>query len=76
MSCLGHPGGDKQVMAAEAETEALMGADATWFKAVAARASYLSGHRPDIQYAVKEICRRMAKLVKGDWRSLSGQGGT
>ena len=66
MSCLTHPGGDKQVMAVEAETEALVGAEATRFRAVAARAKYLSGDRPDIQYAVKEVCRRMAKPVGGD----------
>ena len=70
MSCLTHPGGDKQVMAVEAETEALVGAEATRFRAVAARANYLSGDRPDIQYAVKEVCRRMAKPVKGDWEKL------
>lgn len=66
-SSLTHPGGGKQVMAVEAETEALMGAEATRFRVVAARASYLSGDRPDIQYEVKEICRRMAKPVRGDW---------
>ena len=47
-----------------------MGAEATRFRAVAARANYLSGDRPDIQYAVKEICRRMAKPVRGDWEKL------
>ena len=26
--------------------------------------------RPDIHYAVKEICRRMVKPVKGDWEKL------
>ena len=47
-----------------------MGAEATRFRAVAARANYLSGDRPDIQYAVKEVCRRMAKPVGGDWEKL------
>ena len=56
-------------MAAEAETETLMGAEATRFRAVAARANYLPGDKPDIQYAVKEICRRMGKPVKGDWEN-------
>ena len=70
MSCLTHPGGDKQVVAAEAETEALVGAEATRFRAVAARANYLSGDGPDIQYAVKEFCRRMAKPVNGEWERL------
>ena len=37
---------------------------------MAARANYLSADRPDIQYAVKEICRRMAKPVNGDWQKL------
>ena len=37
---------------------------------MAARANYLSADRPDIQYAVKEICRRMAKPVEGDWQKL------
>ena len=49
-----------------------MGADATRFRAVAARANYPSGDRPDIQYAVKEICRRMAKPVRVDWEYLKG----
>ena len=52
MSCLIHPGGDKQAMAAESETEALVGVEATRFRAVAAPANYMSGDRPDIQYAV------------------------
>ena len=43
MGCLTHPGWDKQAVAAEAETEALAGAEATRFRAVAARANYLFG---------------------------------
>ena len=70
MSTLTHPGGDKQVIAADGETEHLIGAEATRFRVVAARANYLSGDRPDIQYAVKEICRRMSKPVRGDWDKL------
>ena len=68
------PGRGEAVMAAEAETEALAGAEATRLSAVAARANYLSGDRPDIQYAVKEICRRMGKLVKGFWEKLIRMG--
>jgi len=48
----------------------LVGAEATRFRAVAARTNYLSADRPDIQYAVKEICRKMAKPVQGDWQKL------
>ena len=48
----------------------MVGAEATRFRAVAARANYLSGDGPDIQYALKEICRRMAKPFKTDWEKL------
>ena len=37
---------------------------------MAARANYLAADRPDIQYAVKEICRRMSRPVAGDWQKL------
>ena len=70
MSNLTHPGGDKKVLEEEGESEELVGAEATRFRAVAARANYLSADRPDIQYSVKEICRRMAKPVKGDREKL------
>ena len=33
---------------------------ATIYKSVAARLNYLSPDRPDIQFAVKEVCRRMS----------------
>lgn len=70
LSTLTHPGGDKAVISAEGETDPLVDAEAIQFRALAARANYLSGDRPDIQYSVKEICRRMAKPVKGDWGKL------
>ena len=71
MSTLTHPGGDKLIIVPEGETGSLVGAEATPSRAVAARANYLSGDRPDIQYAVKEICRRMAKPVRGDEIGMS-----
>ena len=70
MSALTHPGGDKSALEEEGKSEELVGAEATRFRAVAARANYLAADRPDIQYSVKEICRRMAKPVKGDWQKL------
>ena len=70
LSTLSHPGGDKRVIEEEEESEELTGKDATRFRAVAARANYLQADRPDIQYAVKEICRRMAKPVASDWQKL------
>ena len=41
--------------------------EATEFRSLAARANFMAMDRPDIQYSVKEICRRMSKPCKGDW---------
>ena len=38
----------------------LMGDQASLFRSVAARSNYLAQDRPDIAYAVKEICRKMS----------------
>ena len=46
------------------------GENATKFRSLAARCNYLSLDRPDLQYAVKEICREMAKPTKGSWSKL------
>ena len=40
------------------------------FRAVAARANYLSADRIDIQFAVKEICRGMANPDTIHWEKL------
>ena len=40
---------------------------ATKFRALAARANFLAQDRPDIQYAVKEIARRMSTPSEDDW---------
>lgn len=73
MSSLTHPGGEKTVLEEgeeEGNSEELVGSEATRFRAVAARANYLSADRPDIQHPVKEICGRVSKPVKGDWQKL------
>ena len=67
---LSHPGGEKMALEEEAASKELVGAEATRFRAVAARANYFSAGRPDIQYSVNEVCRRMAKPVEGDWQKL------
>ena len=36
------------------------------YRALAARANYLAADRPDIQYAVKELCKSMARPTVGD----------
>ena len=69
-SVLTHPGGDKKVIDEEDSSPELTGPDATRFRGVAARANYLAADRPDIQYSVKELCRRMAKPRQGDWNKL------
>ena len=48
----------------------LNGDEARQFRGTAARGNYLGSDRVDIQYAVKEICRGMAKPTKGDQRSV------
>ena len=54
----------------EEEEAELKPRGASEFRAAAARANYLALDRPDIQYAVKEVCRGMAKPRKRDWRKL------
>ena len=74
MSVLSHPGGDKKTIEEEEKSDELHGQEATRFRAVAARSNYLAADRPDIQYSVKEICRRMAKPVESDWKKLTRLG--
>ena len=70
MSTLAHPGGEKKTVEEEGRSAELVGSEATRFRAVVARANYLAADRPDILYAVKEICRKMAKPVQGHWQKL------
>ena len=44
--------------------------EASRYRALAARANYLAQDRPDIQFAVKEIARRMATPCGRDWALL------
>jgi hypothetical protein len=52
------------------EDELLGKGEATRFRALAARASYLSLDRPDIQYSSKEVCREMSAPKKSSWSRL------
>ena len=65
-----YPGGEKKIMEETEDSEELAGAEATRFRAVAARANYLAADRPDIQYAFKNTCRKMANPITGDWHKL------
>ncbi len=49
---------------------ALEGDQIKTYRSVDAMASYISQDRPDIRYATKELCRRMAAPTKADWSSL------
>ena len=44
--------------------------ESTKFRAIAARANHLAADRPDIQFAVKEICKKMSSPAGQDWRKL------
>ena len=50
----------------EEDPEELSGESATSFRALAARANFLAIDRPDISFAVKELCRGMARPTKHD----------
>ena len=52
------------------DDEEITGADLTRFRGVAARCNYLSFDRPDLQFAIKEVCRDMSKPTTGSLRRL------
>ena len=51
----------------EADCKLLDKAETTKFRALSARLNYLAQDRPDLQYAVKEVARRMSSPTEGDW---------
>ena len=52
------------------EYEPLRGAEATEYRTLAARLNYLALDRMDIQFAVKEVAKHMARPVALDWVKL------
>ena len=48
----------------------MVGENATRYRAIAARCNYLSLDRPDLQFAVKEVCREMSKPTSKSWARL------
>ena len=42
----------------------------TQFRSLTMRAAYLSLDRPELQYAVMEVSRRMHEPTQGDWNRL------
>ena len=67
---VGTPGEEGKPWLEAEEAEQLEPARAHEYRALAARANYLALGRPDLQYAVKEICRGMAPPTVGGRRKL------
>eukprot|EP00969_Alexandrium_andersonii_P328536 14517208-Alexandrium_andersonii.AAC.1 len=65
-SCPGY----RRDAAAENADEPLGQAAGLGFRALAARANYFSVDRPDLGFAAKECCRRMAAPTTTDWAAL------
>ena len=64
------PGEKDKLESENGEDEELSGSEATMYRALAARANYVAADRPDVQFSVKEICRKMAVPVRRDWGKL------
>ena len=54
----------------EGDAIELQGEEATAFRAMAAQCNYMSTDRPDLQFAVKEICREMSRPIQYSMRRL------
>ena len=52
------------------DEEELAGEDLTRYRSVVATANFISQDRPDVRFAVKELCREMAKPTCASWRKL------
>ena len=68
------PFGPQEQGSLQDEGELLSGPEATKFRAIVARLNYLAADRPDIQWATKEVSKRMANPRKPDWQLLKRLG--
>ena len=66
--------GVKPLPEQHAEDQPLNPERRTIFRALAARANYLSADRPDCQFAAKEICRWMSSPTELSWLALKRLG--
>ena len=64
------PGEDLKPWEEDENAIPLNPADATAYRALAARANYLALDRADIQFAAKEVCRGMAQPTRGHLKML------
>ena len=62
---------ETSVVDEEEEEETLAPEQATVYMAIGSRCNYLAPDRPDLQYATKEACRRMAKPTPHAWEMLT-----
>ena len=66
--------GTPSVRETVSDVSPLSSCDATIYRALVARANYLSQDRLDIAFAVKELCRQMASPRTCDWNALKRLG--
>ena len=71
---LSTPGERSDIRGGESEAPTLAKEEATRFRSIAARANYLAQDRPDIAYAVKEICSHAAAPTTESMNALKRLG--
>ena len=58
----------------EEDTDMLDASEAKRFRSLATTLNYMSSDRSDVQYAAKEVCKKMAKPTQGSWKRLKKAG--
>ena len=54
----------------EGDDQPLVGEELAKYRSVAATANFIAQDRPDVKFAVKELCRDMAKPTYASWRKM------
>ena len=54
----------------EGDDQPLVGEELARYRSVAATANFIAQDRPDVKFAVKELCREMAKQTFASWRKM------
>ena len=54
----------------EGDDQPLVGEELARYRSVAATANFIAQDRPDVKFAVKELCRDMAKPTFASWRKM------
>ena len=63
--------GEEEAEAEDADDDQELGqAETTKYRSIVARMNFLSHDRPDVQYPIKEACRRMSAPTKRDWKKM------